>query len=157
MSEEPIVSFSGEYRWLSNFYMSPVVMASPHPTLAPFIYASVEHAYQAAKPVARCDHDAIAKTSTAGRAKTLGRLLTPRQDWDDVKDDVMTSAVAAKFAPGSPLAFRLLLTGNARLVEGNHWGDLYWGMCSRTGVGENRLGEILMACRTHLSALGEKP
>jgi hypothetical protein len=33
---------------------------------------------------------------------------------------------AAQFAPGSPLATRLLATGTRDLVEGNNWGDSYW-------------------------------
>ena len=37
---------------------------------------------------------------------------------------------------------------NARLVEGNKWGDQFWGMCR--GYGLNRLGGILMQIRAEL-------
>ena len=42
----------------------------------------------------------------------------------------------------------LLATGDAKIVEGNTWGDVFWGVCN--GVGENHLGEILMKVRQDL-------
>ena len=38
-------------------------------------------------------------------------------------------------------------TGNAYLIEGNTWGDIYWGMSNN--FGENKLGIILMKIRTY--------
>jgi predicted NAD-dependent protein-ADP-ribosyltransferase YbiA (DUF1768 family) len=51
---------------------------------------------------------------------------------------------------------KLLCTGKLELIEGNYWGDTYWGVCR--GVGENRLGKLLMLVREEasLSALNEK-
>lgn len=46
------------------------------------------------------------------------------------------------------IAEDLLDTGDQRLVEGNVWGDRYWGVCD--GVGENWLGELLMQVRDEL-------
>lgn len=43
---------------------------------------------------------------------------------------------------------KLLKTKNATLIEGNTWGDVYWGVCN--GVGENNLGKILMETRAKL-------
>lgn len=40
---------------------------------------------------------------------------------------------------------RLLDTGSEELVEGNTWGDVYWGVCD--GKGQNNLGKILMDLR----------
>lgn len=51
-----------------------------------------------------------------------------------------------KFAePG--LQAKLLETGNEELVEGNYWGDTFWGVCR--GRGENHLGKLLMKVRTY--------
>lgn len=36
----------------------------------------------------------------------------------------------------------------AELIEGNTWGDRIWGVCD--GVGENRLGKILMRVRAEM-------
>ena len=44
----------------------------------------------------------------------------------------------------------LIETGNAELLEGNTWGDTHFGVCSKTGVGENVLGKILMRVREEL-------
>jgi predicted NAD-dependent protein-ADP-ribosyltransferase YbiA (DUF1768 family) len=43
------------------------------------------------------------------------------------------------------LAVKLLGTGDAILIEGNGWGDTYWGVCK--GAGLNKLGLILMETR----------
>ena len=43
----------------------------------------------------------------------------------------------------------LIKTGNTELIEGNFWGDTFWGICD--GVGENNLGKILMRVRKELS------
>lgn len=39
----------------------------------------------------------------------------------------------------------LLKTGDEELVEGNTWGDTFWGVCK--GKGRNELGKILMKVR----------
>jgi hypothetical protein len=36
-------------------------------------------------------------------------------------------------------------TQNKYLEETNHWNDTFWGVCN--GIGENRLGKILMEIR----------
>jgi predicted NAD-dependent protein-ADP-ribosyltransferase YbiA (DUF1768 family) len=44
---------------------------------------------------------------------------------------------------------RELLAGtrNAELIEGNYWGDRFWGVYVGDGKGENHLGKILMQVR----------
>ena len=42
----------------------------------------------------------------------------------------------------------LLNTDNAKLIEGNWWGDKFWGICN--GVGENNLGKLLMEVRDEI-------
>ena len=39
----------------------------------------------------------------------------------------------------------LIQTGQQALVEGNWWGDRFWGVCK--GTGENHLGQLLMKIR----------
>jgi len=58
--------------------------------------------------------------------------------------------VLAKFLGNGDLRDQLLATGDAELVEGNTWGDTYWGVDSRSGKGENMLGKILMETREFL-------
>ena len=87
---------------------------------------------------------AIANCLTPGRAKRMGRRVALRPDWENVKEDVMFEGLCLKFAD-EQLADWLLETGNEELVEGNWWGDTTWGVCN--GVGENKLGKLLMKVR----------
>lgn len=135
-----IDSFSGEHRFLSNFWPCLVVFDDE-------LYASVEHAYVAAKTLDLDLRRQIQECPTAGQVKRLGRKLSLRSDWEDVKLGVMEELVRQKFT--DPVSRALLLkTGNAELVEGNHWGDVFWGVCK--GVGVNHLGQILMRVRAEI-------
>jgi ribA/ribD-fused uncharacterized protein len=136
---EPISSFSGEYRWLSNFSPSLVIYDG-------VVYPTVEHAYQAAK-VHPSQREPF-KYGTPGQAKRLGRQYVLRADWEQVKVYIMRELIEKKFIAHTPMAARLLATGDAELVEGNTWGDMFWGVCS--GVGKNYLGKLLMERRTAL-------
>lgn len=135
-----INAFMDEYRWLSNFWFVPV-------TLDGVEYSSVEHAYQAAKTLDSKEREAFQYAKTAGDAKKLGRNVTFRSDWDEIKLGVMEDLVRQKFQQPY-LAEKLLATGDQELVEGNWWGDRFWGVCK--GEGENHLGRILMKIRGEL-------
>lgn len=133
-----IDSFSGPHRFLSNFYPSPVVFDE-------FEYPSVEHAYQAAKTLARAERFYISRLKTPAEAKRAGQRLILREDWDDARVGVMLILLCEKFKPGTPLAEKLAQTGDAKLIEGNTWGDRFWGVCG--GEGLNMLGILLMGVR----------
>lgn len=135
-----ITSFRGEYRFLSNFYPAWVVFDGVE-------YATVEHAYQAAKTLDLVARATVANAHGAGAAKRLGKILDIRPEWESVKVDVMLALVRQKFSDPA-LRSKLLGTGNAQLVEGNTWNDRFWGVCE--GQGENHLGRILMQVRSEL-------
>lgn len=132
-----IDSFTGPYRFLSNFFPCPISYQA-------ILYNSVEHAYQAAKTRDQQARIDIAGALTPGIAKRMGRLVKLRPDWDLVKLDVMKELLLKKFSHGS-LRQLLLDTGNAELVEGNGWGDRFWGRVA--GQGHNHLGRLLMEVR----------
>lgn len=75
-----------------------------------------------------------------------------RKDWEEVKDGIMYGIVLSKFSQNETLKHKLLSTGSEALVEGNRWKDTYWGVSN--GVGENKLGHILMEVREKLSQSG---
>lgn len=55
----------------------------------------------------------------------------------------------SNFWPFSPeLRQRLLDTGAEELIEGNYWGDRFWGVCA--GSSANHLGKLLMKIRGEL-------
>lgn len=130
--------FSGEYDFLSNFYEAPV-------TWKGVVYPTSEHAYQAAKTLDSVERNQIRLAETPAIAKKLGRKVTIREDWEEVKFDFMFKIVWNKFILNQELATKLLATGDAELIEGNWWGDTYWGVCR--GEGQNNLGLILMTVR----------
>lgn len=131
-----IDNFDGPYRFLSNFYKSPV-------TLDGEAYPTVEHAYQAAKfPVD--SRLPFREAATPSIAKRLGRRKGIRPDWESVKLGIMRDLVGQKFQDPT-LREKLDLTKPQDLVEGNWWNDTYWGVCR--GVGENHLGKLLMEVR----------
>ena len=44
---------------------------------------------------------------------------------------------------------KIVDTEDMELIEGNSWGDTFWGVCD--GVGENNLGKVLMRVRDRLN------
>ena len=85
---------------------------------------------------------------TSADAKSEGRQLPLRADWETAKFVVMEEVVRDKFTRNAELRQKLLDTGDAYLEEGNTWGDKIWGTVN--GEGENRLGKILMKIREEL-------
>jgi len=158
-----IDKFRGRYEFLSNFY--PALIHYDGIT-----YPSAEHAYQAAK----CLDDAeilnlamtgdttawtpittglelkfaIAAEPSSGKAKRMGKRLPLRPDWEQVKLDIMLQIVTLKFKD-EHLAAMLKRTAPCILIEGNNWGDDYWGVDVAKG-GLNMLGKVLMHVRDNL-------
>ena len=136
-----ISSFTGDYRFLSNFYPAEVELDG-------IKYPSVEHAYQAAKTTDKKQREQFHKhpLPTAAESKKLGKKLDLRSDWEGVKLSIMEALLIQKFAHRD-LKEKLLETGDALLVEGNTWSDVFWGVDIRKG-GQNHLGKLLMKIRT---------
>lgn len=154
-----IDKFFGEYRWLSNFHLCDIEYEG-------IVYPSTEHAYQAAKVsdpeirkqclgmsckevkrwgrTLREDLDYLDKTKNIHLNRTLPA------DWDtgpileQKRVRVMWDVCWYKFNKHADLKEKLLATGDAELIEGNSWGDKFWGVCNG---GENMLGKILMQIR----------
>lgn len=133
--------FDGPNRFLSNFWQATVVLDGES-------YPTVEHAYQAAKTTHNIERQVVRLQLTPGDAKRAGRRVTKRDDWEQVKLSVMLGLLRQKFA-NQRLAAMLAATGDAELVEGNTWGDRFWGQVD--GVGENHLGRLLMQVREELN------
>lgn len=137
-----MMSFSGPFDFLSNFYPAPVELDGIR-------YANAEAAFQAQKCADAADRMAFVGLP-AVKAKRKGRQVALRPDRDNARLAAMERIVRAKFTQNPLLAARLLATGSMPLVEGNAWGDAFWGVDARTGKGENHLGTICMAVREEL-------
>lgn len=140
-----IASFDGEYRFLSNFWMAPVEYEG-------IVYPSSEHAYQAAKTLNKDLRSAFAEINSPSAVKKLGQTITLRPDWEDVKINVMRDIVIAKFEQNPELMEKLMATKGRELIEGNTWGDTFWGECP-LGKGRNELGKILMSIRDDITKI----
>ena len=142
-----ITSFSGEYRWLSNFW--PCKLPKMYGITPP----TAEHAYQASKTGDEWYAKEILCAPTAGAAKQLGKGAKLQEGWDGMKLDVMVQIIRYKFDHHNPeLRTKLLMTGDWQLIEGNTWGDEFWGQVYRDGAwfGHNHLGKILMGVRAEI-------
>lgn len=138
-----IKEFQGEFRWLSNF--APVDIK-----VSERIYPSVEHAYMPAKSEDKNWKDTCADSRiTAGKIKRLSKRVELREDWDNDKLTVMEIFLIRKFTQ-EPFRTKLMDTGSQNIQEGNNWGDKFWGVCLKTGEGENHLGRLIMKIRDKL-------
>lgn len=113
------------------------------------IYKSVEAAYVASKTLSEGERTIVRLADTPEDCKRIGKTLKLRPGWNEMRIPVMRVLLEQKFAAGSDLARWLLETGEAELVEGNFWGDTFWGVCR--GRGENNLGRLLMEIRSTLN------
>lgn len=181
-----ITDFTGEFLFLSNFYSGymtqhedfaetddqgkpvcgpdgkPKMYRWDHWHATPEIqyegqwYPTVEHAFQAAKTEDRDLRRQLAEVLAPGKAKKMGRHLVLRDGWDEMKIAVMHQLVDQKFQDQG-LADKLIATGDRTLIEGNTWGDKFWGKTMATDVnrwtGRNELGKILMEIRNFKTAI----
>jgi len=71
-----------------------------------------------------------------------------RDDWNEIKVEVMKIALHAKFTQNKNLQLSLLNTDSAELIEDSSK-DTFWGI-GEHGNGKNMLGKLLMQLRTEL-------
>ena len=138
-----IDEFKGKYSFLSNFYLCSFWYNGDQ-------WRSSEHAFQAAKAKIPLDYFKIRDAKTPGLAKRIARQCLIIDNWDQKKIDIMREVLVSKFSQNENLKQMLLNTGNQQLIEGNTWGDIFWGVSLKTGKGQNILGLLLMSVRSRL-------
>ena len=145
---DDILGFRGRYKFLSNFF--PVQINYEDIT-----YPSVEHAYQASKTTNINERLLISELPTAQKAKQYGQVIKLRENWNDIKIDIMYELLKIKFQ-NTELKMQLIQTKDKYIEETNTWGDRFWGVCGT--IGKNHLGQLLMKVRAELlwnQALGK--
>ncbi len=132
------------YSDFSNFAAFPIELDGLR-------WPSSEHYFQAQKfngqPFAEAIRNAVSPMKAAQMARKQPGL---RGDWESVKDDVMRTALHAKFTQHRSLYALLLGTKDALLVE-HTVNDSYWGD-GGDGSGKNMLGQLLVELRAQLRA-----
>ena len=148
-----IDKFEGIYEWLSNFSIHGFVDEDG------LVWKTNEHYYQAMKTTDMEWREKIRNAKTPYSAKKLGNKAPLRSDWESVKITIMKKGLKMKFDYHTDLKQDLLDTGDIELIEGNWWGDIFWGQSSVTknfkkhdrvikkGEGANWLGVLLMELR----------
>ena len=159
---EPVFFFSGnpaldDYKGFSNAYDAPFQVDS-------VTYPTVEHYFQYQKAKMFGDEDTatkILKSASAKTAATYGKKVKDfkEEEWNAKKDEVMQTAVRAKFTQHPELRKKLLETENRPIGEADPR-DKYWGIGTGADTskakkpdqwpGKNRLGVILTELRESL-------
>lgn len=131
--------FRNNFQFLSNMYPCRVQYKGTE-------YSCSESAFQAQKCTNSVDKDMFAGFD-GKMAKSWGRRVPLRKDWNEVRIPIMEEIVRAKFVQNPSLAEKLIKV-EGPIQEDNSWHDTFWGVCN--GVGENHLGKILMTIRDEL-------
>lgn len=146
MDKNVINQFRGKYYFLSNFYISPFLVDNIE-------YQTAEHFFQSHKTLHKDEFNWILESRTPSIAKSRGRKVTLRDDWENMKNRIMLEGLYYKFSQNLVLKQSLLDTNNYHLIEGNYWHDNYWGDCycvkCNNIKGKNKLGILLMNLRTN--------
>lgn len=116
-------------------------------------YPTVEHAFHAQKFDSPEIKDKFINCSSPLVAWQLARELKPqrRDDWDEVKVDILKDIIRAKIDQHVEVRDALLSTGNEEIIEQNPKDD-FWGS-GPDGLGQNQTGKLLMELRAELEAL----
>lgn len=137
-----------EYGCFSNFYPCKIEYDG-------ISYKNSEAAWQAQKTLdlsKRVEFSSLSGT----QAKKNGRSVLLREDWENVKYELMVDILKAKFSQNKNIKQILLSTGDATLIENTTgWHDNTWGDCRcpkcKNIKGKNLLGKALMETRKELS------
>ncbi len=140
VTQDAILGFFGDYRYLSNYHICPV-------TIERITYGSSEAAYMAQK-TDDLDTQMLFSVISPPEAKKLGQKIALRDDWELVKVKAMKRCLLAKFSQNKDIQDKLLSTYEKYLEETNNWNDRFWGVCDSSGL--NMLGKTLMSVRETL-------
>jgi hypothetical protein len=130
-----------EHGFMSNFYPSPFEAEG-------LVWPTVEHYFQAMKTTDATEWPAFATLDNPAKSKYRGRMVKLRPDWDEVKVEVMNTALRHKFTQNPELLKKLLETNDKVLHEDSPY-DFIWGWQNN---GKDLLGKCLMKVRDELRA-----
>jgi len=139
-----IDSYQRKYRWLSNFWPCIIEFEGLE-------CSTLEHAFFVSAVKDHKLRKKIRDFQTPAEAKDFveqNNLMT--KDWTNKRQlRVMEELLMQKFGGKDPLLTRAFLATEGRdLIEGNNWGDTWWGVCD--GIGHNKLGKVQMKVRSKL-------
>ena len=86
-----ISSFREKHYFLSNSFQSEIILDGK-------AYLTVEHAFQAAKIFDEDERKMLLQAASPRNAKQMGREVTLRADWEQVKLEIMFDLLKQKFS-----------------------------------------------------------
>lgn len=134
-----IDNFQGANAFLSMFYDQAIVFEG-------ITYKNAEAAFQAQKT----DNELLKKKFSRllpTEAIRRGNSIHLRDDWNQIKDDLLYQINLIKFSD-EKLKQKLLDTNPQELINSNNFKDMEYGVFE--GKGENKLGKVLMRIREEL-------
>lgn len=113
-------------------------------------YKTSEHYFQSKKFDDIAVVNKIINAATPKEASNIGRdrLNKKRDNWRDIKKDIMFEAVLYKFEQNEDIKQKLLSTGDEEIIE-ETVKENYWGIGPNYD-GENNYGKILCKVRDYL-------
>ena len=135
--------FRNEYWFLSNMYPCEIRVNG-------LVFTCAEACFQSFKTTDLNERKKFQEID-GFKAKKLGRSVSLRSDWNDIRIEVMSRVIHAKFKQNPDLTKKLKDTGDLPIIEDNTWKDTFWGVCN--GKGYNLLGQILMNERDRINSL----
>ena len=150
MGHGPILFYNRDepYYEFTNFYAAPIVLDGK-------TWPTTEHYFQAQKFIGTSYPEVIRNFDRPRQAFDLSRNPTVsrwrRNDWEEIKKDIMKKALLAKFTQHKDLRQLLLSTRDNMLIEHTPY-DKFWGD-GGDGSGQNQLGMLLMEIRYDLKTL----
>lgn len=132
---------SGPHKSFSNWYSCPFKWNR-------ITWANSEQALMSMKSFDKDYQKKIRKATNPADAKRLGRAVKLRQDWDQVKFNLMVEILFAKFSQHPDLAEILLETGTQSIHEDCN--DPWWAGGPNYPGGKDMLGRALMLVRKRL-------
>lgn len=117
-----------------------------------YLWKTTEHYFQAQKFTNNTKQfNEILNSKYPRDAANLGRsrLYKIREDWEDVKDEIMYRCVKQKVLTHYFIKNLLLSTGDQEIIEDSPI-DYYWGW-GKNHTGKNQLGKTLMRIRSELT------
>ena len=146
-----VLQYKGRYvyNWFSNFEYTPF-------TIIGCRVKSVENWYQANKAKHHSDFLKILNAPIP-MSKRLGRKVEMRDDWEQIKFNIMWEGLVAKFTQNQDQLLKLR-GWDYEIVEWNNWRDKIWGVPIEAistdsnfyGFGMNALGVMLEQIKIQL-------
>lgn len=134
-----------EYKYLSTFSKHSVLLGGFGNEDLSFLFPTAEAGYQAYKSPLDINYVLLQVNSNSPKvSKELGKKVVLRDDWENMKEEIMKSVIMAKFEQNDNIRELLVGTGLRIIIKCSKRMS-FWNSSS-----ENRMGKLLMGVRREI-------